>query len=34
MKFAAHMVKAGILKTEPKAWTDYFLPEAAGLHGS
>lgn len=34
MKFAAHMFKAGILKTEPKAWTDYFLPEAAGLHGS
>ncbi len=34
MKFAKHMVKVGILKTEPKAWTDYFLPESANLNGS
>lgn len=34
MKFAKHMVKVGILKTEPKAWTDYFLPESASLKGN
>jgi NitT/TauT family transport system substrate-binding protein len=34
MKFAAHMFKAGVLKTEPKAWTDYFLPESASLNGN
>jgi NitT/TauT family transport system substrate-binding protein len=34
MKFAAHMHMVGILKTEPKAWTDYFLPAAASLNGS
>ncbi|HUG56713.1 MAG TPA: ABC transporter substrate-binding protein [Candidimonas sp.] len=34
MKFAEHMSKVGILKTKPAKWTDYFLPESAGLNGS
>ena len=34
MRFAQHMFKVGLLKTEPKAWTDYFLPVAKGLDGS
>lgn len=34
MQFAAHMHKVGILKTEPRAWTEYFLPVAAGLNGN
>lgn len=34
MKFAEHMTKVGILKTKPAKWTDYFLPESAGLNGN
>ena len=34
MRFARHLFQTGVLKTEPKAWTDYFLPVAAGLDGS
>ncbi len=34
MKFAAHLYKIGTLKTMPKAWTDYYLPEAADLNGN
>ena len=34
MKFAAHLYKTGVLKTMPKAWTDYYLPEAADLNGN
>ncbi|NLS19345.1 ABC transporter substrate-binding protein [Rhizobium sp. P40RR-XXII] len=34
MKFAAHLYKTGTLKTMPKAWTDYYLPEAADLNGN
>ena len=34
MKFAAHLYKVGTLKTMPKAWTDYYLPEARDLPGS
>jgi len=34
MRFARHLFDTGVLKTEPKAWTDYFLPMAAGLDGS
>ena len=34
MRFATHMHKAGLLKTQPTAWTDYFLPVAKGLDGS
>jgi NitT/TauT family transport system substrate-binding protein len=34
MVFAAHLYKTGILKTMPKAWTDYYLPMAADLPGS
>lgn len=34
MKFAAHLHKVGTLKTMPKAWTDYYLPEAADLNGN
>ncbi|TAM85704.1 MAG: ABC transporter substrate-binding protein [Candidimonas sp.] len=29
MVFANHMHRVGILKTEPKAWTDFFLPQSA-----
>jgi len=34
MKFAAHLHKTGTLKTMPKAWTDYYLAEAADLPGN
>ncbi len=34
MKFADHLYKTGVLKTMPKAWTDYYLPEAADLNGN
>lgn len=34
MKFATHLNMVGILKSKPASWTDYFLPQAAGLHGS
>ncbi|MGN6549517.1 MAG: ABC transporter substrate-binding protein [Pararhizobium sp.] len=34
MKFATHLYKIGTLKTMPKAWTDYYLPEAADLNGN
>jgi NitT/TauT family transport system substrate-binding protein len=34
MKFANHLFKTGTLKTQPKAWTDYYLPIAHDLNGS
>jgi NitT/TauT family transport system substrate-binding protein len=34
MKFATHLHKVGTLKTMPAAWTDYYLPESADLHGN
>jgi NitT/TauT family transport system substrate-binding protein len=34
MKFAAHLFKVGTLKSMPKAWTDYYLPEASDLKGN
>ena len=34
LRLARHLSATGILKTEPKAWTDYFLPVAADLQGS
>jgi len=34
MKFATHMQKAGVLKSKPTAWTDYFLPQSGTLKGS
>jgi NitT/TauT family transport system substrate-binding protein len=34
MKFAAHLFKTGTLKTQPKAWTDYYLPSSADLKGN
>ncbi len=34
MKFATHLHKIGTLKTLPKAWTDYYLPESADLNGN
>ena len=34
MRFAEHMHEVGLLKTMPKAWTDYFLPIAQNLHGN
>src|SRR5258708_17256641 len=34
MKFASHLFKTGTLKTQPKAWTDYYLPVAHDLKGS
>jgi NitT/TauT family transport system substrate-binding protein len=34
MRFATHLYKIGTLKTEPKAWTDYYLPVARDLKGS
>jgi NitT/TauT family transport system substrate-binding protein len=33
MKFANHLFKTGTLKTQPKAWTDYYLPVAHDLKG-
>lgn len=34
MKFAAHLYKTGTLKTQPKTWTDYYLPSSADLKGN
>jgi NitT/TauT family transport system substrate-binding protein len=34
MKFANHLFKTGTLKTQPKAWTDYYLPTSADLKGN
>ena len=34
MKVASHLFKTGILKTQPKAWTDYYLPSSADLKGN
>src|SRR6266403_3979280 len=34
MKFATHLFKTGTLKTQPKAWTDYYLPIAHDLKGN
>src|SRR6266852_777370 len=34
MKFANHLFKTGTLKTQPKAWTDYYLPIAHDLKGN
>lgn len=34
MKFAEHLHKVGTLKTMPKAWTDYYLPDSAYLNGN
>lgn len=34
MKFAEHLHKIGTLKTMPKAWTDYYLPDSAYLKGN
>ncbi|PDT16080.1 ABC transporter substrate-binding protein [Rhizobium sp. J15] len=34
MKFAEHLHKIGTLKTMPKAWTDYYLPDSAYLNGN
>lgn len=33
-RFARHLYATGVLKMEPKAWTEYFLPVAADLPGS
>ena len=33
-RFARHLFATGLLRMEAKAWTDYFLPEAADLRGS
>jgi NitT/TauT family transport system substrate-binding protein len=34
MKFAAHLFKTGTLKSQPRAWTDYYLPVAHDLKGN
>jgi NitT/TauT family transport system substrate-binding protein len=34
MKFANHLFRTGTLKTQPKAWTDYYLPIAHDLKGN
>jgi NitT/TauT family transport system substrate-binding protein len=34
MKFAEHLHKVGTLKTMPKAWTDYYLPDSTYLNGN
>ncbi|WP_249135442.1 ABC transporter substrate-binding protein [Bradyrhizobium sp. AUGA SZCCT0222] len=34
MKFANHLFKVGTLKTQPKAWTDYYLPMSHDLKGN
>jgi NitT/TauT family transport system substrate-binding protein len=34
MKFAAHLFKTGTLKTQPKAWTEYYLPMSHDLKGN
>jgi len=33
-RFARHLAQTGVIKTEPKSWTEYFLPAAADLKGS
>lgn len=34
LRFAEFLNRIGTLRTRPKAWTDYFLPDAAALGGS
>ena len=34
MRFASHLFRTGVLKTEPRGWTDYFLPVAHDLAGT
>ena len=34
MKFANHLFKVGTLKTQPKVWTEYYLPMAHDLKGN
>lgn len=34
MRFARHLSATGVMKSEPKAWTDYFLPASGDLGGS
>ena len=34
MRFATHLHDTGVLKMQPKAWTDYFVPGSADLQGS
>lgn len=34
MKVAEHLFRVGVLKTEPKSWTDYFFPVAYDLAGN
>ena len=34
LRLARHLSATGVLRTEPKAWTEYFLPVAADLQGS
>ncbi len=34
LRFAEFLSRTGTLRTRPKAWTDYFLPDAAALGGS
>jgi NitT/TauT family transport system substrate-binding protein len=34
MKFANHLFKVGTLKTQPKSWTDYYLPSSSDLKGN
>ena len=34
MKFAAHLFRTGTLKTQPKSWTEYYLPVAHDLKGN
>jgi len=34
MKFANHLFKVGTLKTQPKAWTEYYLPMSHDLKGN
>jgi NitT/TauT family transport system substrate-binding protein len=34
MKLATHLHKTGTLKSQPKAWTDYYLPASADLKGN
>lgn len=34
MKFANHLFKVGTLKTQPKNWTDYYLPSSSDLKGN
>lgn len=34
MRFATHLFRTGVLKTEPRSWKDYFLPAAHDLDGT